>query len=63
MLGWVGDIETTTLDNDVFRTVLFTGDHTPQTVRRLAPGEDLGLDAHLDRDQYVRIAHARARVE
>ena len=63
MLGWVGDIETTTLDNDVFRTVLFTGDHTQLTVMRLAPGEDIGLEAHHDRDQFLRIEHGRARVE
>ena len=63
MLGWVGDIETTTLDNDVFRSVLFTGAHTQLTVMRLAPGEDIGLEAHHDRDQFVRIEHGRARVE
>ena len=63
MLGWVGDIETTTLDNDVFRSVLFTGAHTQLTVMRLAPGEDIGLEAHHDRDQFLRIEHGRARVE
>ena len=36
MLGWVGDIERETLDNDTFRTVLFTGEHTQLTVMRLA---------------------------
>ena len=25
MLGWVGDIERETLDNETFRTVVFTG--------------------------------------
>jgi hypothetical protein len=39
MLGWIGDIEQATLDNETFRTVLFTGDHTQLTVMRLAPGE------------------------
>ena len=63
MLGWVGDIETTTLDNDVFRSVLFTGAHTQLTVMRLAPGEDIGLEAHHDRDQFLRIDHGRTRVE
>jgi hypothetical protein len=52
MLGWVGDIEQETLDNTTFRTVVFTGEHTQLTVMRLAPGEDIGREAHDDRDQF-----------
>jgi mannose-6-phosphate isomerase-like protein (cupin superfamily) len=63
MLGWVGDIEKATLDNNMFRAVLFTGDHTQLTVMRLAPGEDIGFEAHHDRDQFLRIEQGRARVE
>ncbi len=63
MLGWIADIEQATLDNDTFRTVLFTGDHTQLTVMRLAPGEDIGLEAHDDIDQFLRIEQGSARVE
>jgi mannose-6-phosphate isomerase-like protein (cupin superfamily) len=63
MIGWVGDIEKATLDNSTFRTVVFTGDHTQLTVMRLAPGEDIGREAHHDRDQFLRIEEGRARVE
>jgi mannose-6-phosphate isomerase-like protein (cupin superfamily) len=63
MLGWVGDIEQATLDNDTFRAVLFTGDHTQLTVMRLAAGEDIGVEAHDDRDQFLRIEQGQARVE
>jgi mannose-6-phosphate isomerase-like protein (cupin superfamily) len=63
MLGWVGDIERETLDNATFRTVVFTGEHTQLTVMRLAPGEDIGLEAHHDRDQFLRIEEGQARVE
>ncbi len=63
MLGWVGDIEKATLENEAFRAVLFTGDHTQVTVMRLAPGEDIGLEAHHDRDQFLRIEQGQARVE
>ena len=63
MLGWVGDIEQQTLDNATFRTVLFTGEHTQLTVMRIAPGEDIGREAHHDRDQFLRIEQGRARVE
>jgi mannose-6-phosphate isomerase-like protein (cupin superfamily) len=63
MIGWVGDIERATIDNSTFRTVVFTGDHTQLTVMRLAPGEDIGREAHHDRDQFLRVEEGRARVE
>jgi mannose-6-phosphate isomerase-like protein (cupin superfamily) len=63
MIGWIGDIERATLDNSTFRTVLFTGEHTQLTVMRLGPGEDIGREAHHDRDQFLRIEEGRGRVE
>ena len=63
MLGWVGDIERQTLENDTFRTVVFTGDHQQLTVMRLAPGEDIGLEMHPNTDQFLRIESGTARVE
>ena len=63
MLGWVGDIERTTLENETFRTVLFTGGHTQLTVMRLEPGKDIGREAHPVTDQFIRIEQGRARVE
>ena len=63
MLGWVGDIEKATLENGTFRTVVFTGEHTQLTVMRLAPGEDIGREAHHDRDQFLRVEQGEARVE
>jgi mannose-6-phosphate isomerase-like protein (cupin superfamily) len=43
--------------------VVFTGEHTQLTVMRIAPGEDIGREAHHDRDQFLRIEEGRARVE
>ena len=63
MLGWVGDVERATLDNETFRTVLFTGEHTQLTVMRLAPGEDIGREAHDHNDQFIRIELGSARIE
>ena len=42
--AWVADIEKATLDNDTFRTVLFTGTHTQLTVMRLHTGEEIGRE-------------------
>jgi mannose-6-phosphate isomerase-like protein (cupin superfamily) len=63
MVGWVGDIERETLENETFRTVVFTGEHTQLTVMRLAPGQDIGREVHPDRDQFIRIESGEARVE
>jgi mannose-6-phosphate isomerase-like protein (cupin superfamily) len=63
MTGWVEDIEKATLQNENFRTVLFTGQHTQLTVMRIAPGEDIGLEMHGDVDQFLRIEQGSARVE
>jgi mannose-6-phosphate isomerase-like protein (cupin superfamily) len=63
MLGWVGDVESQTLENDTFRTVLFTGEHVQLTVMRLAPGEDIGREAHPHLDQFLRVESGAGRVE
>jgi mannose-6-phosphate isomerase-like protein (cupin superfamily) len=63
MLGWVGDVERETLDNETFRTVLFTGEHTQLTVMRLGPGEDIGLEVHPHLDQFLRIEQGQGRAE
>ncbi len=63
MLGWIGDIERETLDNETFRTVVFTGAHTQLTLMRLAPGEDIGREAHPQLDQFIRVEQGHGRVE
>lgn len=63
MVGWVGDVERATLDNETFRTVLFTGAHTQLTVMSLAPGEDIGREAHEHGDQFLRIELGSGRIE
>jgi mannose-6-phosphate isomerase-like protein (cupin superfamily) len=63
VIGWVGDIERLTLENETFRTVLFTGAHAQLTVMRLGAGEDIGKEVHPDRDQFIRIEEGQARVE
>jgi mannose-6-phosphate isomerase-like protein (cupin superfamily) len=62
MLGWVGNIEKTTLENTTFRTAVWTGEHAQLTVMRLAAEEDIGREVH-DGDQFLRIEQGQARVE
>jgi len=63
MSGWVGDIERETLQNETFRTVVFTGEHLQVTVMRLAPGEDIGREVHPHTDQFLRVEQGSGRVE
>ena len=62
MTGWVGDIENATRSNTSFRTALFTGSNMQLTVMRLAPDEEIGLEMHADRDQFIRVEEGKARV-
>jgi mannose-6-phosphate isomerase-like protein (cupin superfamily) len=63
MTGWVGDIEQATIENETFRTVLWTGDHSQLTVMSIPAGEDIGKEVHPDHDQFLRIEQGTGRVE
>ena len=63
MAGWVGNIEETTLENEAFRTVVFTGAHAQLTVMNLQPGEEIGWEAHPNLDQFIRVEQGRGRIE
>lgn len=60
---YVVDIEQATVDNATFRTALWTGTQLQLTVMSLEPGEDVGLEAHPDTDQFLRIESGVARVQ
>ena len=61
-LAWVGDIEALTTDNTTFRTVLYTGADLQLTVMCLQPGEEIGVEMHDHRDQFIRIEKGQAQV-
>lgn len=63
MTSWVGDIERETIENETFRTVLWTGDHSQLTVMSIPAGEDIGKEVHPDHDQFLRIEQGSGRVE
>lgn len=60
---FVLDIEDATLTNDTFRTALWTGPTLQLTVMRVEPGEDVGLEVHPDRDQFLRVEAGQGRVQ
>ena len=60
---FVTDIERATLGNDAFRASLWTGTHLQLTVMCLQPGEEIGLEVHRDRDQFLRVEEGSGLVE
>lgn len=60
MTIWSADIEAATLDNDTFRTVVFTGTHLQITVMSIPPGGEIGLEMHGHVDQFLRVEQGSA---
>lgn len=63
MLGWVGNIEQTTLENENFRTVIDTGVHAQLTVMSVPRGGEVGWEAHAHLDQFLRLEQGSARAD
>jgi mannose-6-phosphate isomerase-like protein (cupin superfamily) len=55
------DIESATLQNETYRTVVWTGAHLQVTVMCIAVGESIGLEAHPDTDQFLRVDAGKGR--
>jgi mannose-6-phosphate isomerase-like protein (cupin superfamily) len=60
--GFVQDIEKLTVENGLFRRVLYTGKNLQLVLMTLQPGEDIGEEVHDDRDQFFRVEEGRGEV-
>ena len=60
---FVVNIEEATLQNDNFRTALWTGTHLQVTLMSIGVGEDIGLEMHPDVDQFLRIEEGQGLVK
>ena len=60
---FVVDIESATLENDNYRTTLWTGNNLQMTVMSIEVGGDIGLEVHEDGDQFLRVEQGKARVQ
>ncbi|TSD06328.1 MAG: hypothetical protein Greene07147_187 [Parcubacteria group bacterium Greene0714_7] len=54
MNGYVANIEKESLENENFRTVLYTDDRLQLVVMNLKPNEDIGEETHT-LDQFIRV--------
>ena len=62
MKGFHADIEELTLENENFRQVVYTGEHSQLVLMCLAPGEDIDLETHPHNDQFFRVESGTGKV-
>jgi len=59
---FVVDIEEATLENNNYRTTLWTGNYMQLTLMSINVGEEIGLEVHPDLDQFLRIEEGQGIV-
>ena len=57
------DLEQATRDNENYRTVAWSGRYLQLTLMSIPVGGDIGLEAHPDTDQFLRLDAGRGRVQ
>lgn len=62
MPGFIGNIEKLTLENQNFRQVLFTGQHTQLVLMSIPEGGEIGNEIHEIVDQFFRIESGEGKV-
>jgi len=57
------DLENATLQNESYREVAWSGKYLQLTLMSIPVGEDIGLEAHPETDQFLRLDAGRGRVQ
>lgn len=60
---FVVNINEATLQNNNYRTALWTGKHLQVTLMSINPGDDIGLEVHPDTDQFLRVEGGQGLVK
>lgn len=60
---YVANIERMTMQNENFRTAVWTGCHMQMTLMCIPPCSEIGLENHEDTDQFIRVEQGRAVVK
>lgn len=55
MTGYILNIEQKTLENEKFREVLYTAQHSQLVLMSLNPNEEIGMEVHEIVDQFIRV--------
>lgn len=61
MTGYLLNIEKKTLENENFREVLFTAQHSQLVVMSLNPNEEIGMEIHEIVDQFIRVEQGEGK--
>lgn len=62
MIGYTGNIEEVTAQNNNFRQVLYTGKHAQLVVMSLLVGEDIGSEVHPNVDQFFGLESGTLKI-
>ncbi|MGE5308347.1 MAG: cupin domain-containing protein [Deltaproteobacteria bacterium] len=62
MKGFATDIQKETLKNEDYRKVLYTGQHSQLVLMSLRPKEDIGMETHMENDQFFRFEAGQGKV-
>src|SRR4030042_3010385 len=62
MKGFKTNIEKDTLENRMFRKVLYTGIHSQLVLMSLRPKEEIGMETHAENDQFFRFEEGQGKV-
>ncbi len=60
--GYKGSIEKLTTENNNFREVLYTGEHSQLVLMSLLADEEIGMEVHADNDQFFRFEKGEGKV-
>ncbi|GGH71668.1 hypothetical protein GCM10010978_07850 [Compostibacillus humi] len=60
---FVVNIEEASVQNQNYRTAIWTGDRLQVTLMSIPPGGDIGLEVHPDTDQFLRIEKGQGLVQ
>ena len=60
---YVVNIEEATLNNDKYRSTVWTGTNIQLTVMSIPVGDDIGLEVHPHHDQFLRLEQGKWRVQ
>lgn len=60
--GYKGNIEKLTEENNDFRHVLYTGEHSQLVLMTLQKGEEIGEEIHAGNDQFFRFESGMGKV-
>ena len=58
----VFNVDKIAIENNNFRTVIWTGDNLQVTVMSINVGKDIGAEIHPDTDQFIKIVSGRAKI-